>query len=171
MTATGGNLASLEGTVTLSFAAGQDIQNAANQALTNTNPLGTNEDSYVLDNTAPTAPSYSAPAALKVGGAITAISPSGGSGIDGYSATGLPSGLILDTNSGAISGTPDTADASTTSATVTVSDAAGNSATVAITFPAVAKGDQVLSGFEYSASSVICSGPPRCPASSRRPAR
>ena len=155
MTATGGNLASLDGTVTLSFAAGQDIQNAANQALTNTNPTGTNEDSYVLDNTAPTAPSYRAPAALQVGEAITAISPSGGIGIDEYSATGLPSGLILDTNSGAISGTPDTADASTTSATVTVSDAAGNSATVAITFPAVAKGDQVLSGFEYSASSVI----------------
>ena len=155
VTATGGNLASLEGTVTLSFAAGQDIQNAANQALTNTNPLGTNEDSYVLDNTAPTAPSYSAPAALKVGGAITAISPSGGSGIDEFSATGLPSGLDIDTNTGAISGTPDTADAGTTSAEVTVSDAAGNSATVAIIFPAVAKGDQVLSGFEYSASSVL----------------
>jgi agmatinase len=75
---------------------------------------------------------------LKVGEAIAAMNPTGGAGIDEYSATGLPSGLILDTNSGAISGTPDTADASTTSATVTVSDAAGNSATVAITFPAVA---------------------------------
>ena len=44
--------------------------------------------------------------------------------------------------------------ANTTSATVTVSDAAGNSATVSITFPAVNKGDQALSGFQYSASSV-----------------
>ena len=37
---------------------------------------------------------------------------------------------------------------------MTVSDTAGNSATVPITFPAVDKGDQALSGFEYSASSV-----------------
>ena len=38
--------------------------------------------------------------------------------------------------------------------TVTVSDTAGNTGTVSITFPAVAKGDQTLSGFSYSASSV-----------------
>ena len=62
--------------------------------------------------------------------------------------------MTLDTSSGVISGTPDTADANTASATVTVSDTAGNSATVPITFPAVDKGDQALSGFEYSASSV-----------------
>ena len=107
-----------------------------------------------VDLTAPTAPSYSAPSSLKVGEAIAAISPSGGSGVDQYSATGLPSGLSIDDTSGAISGTPDTVDANTTSATVTVSDAAGNSATVSITFPAVDKGDQALSGFQYSPSSV-----------------
>ena len=107
-----------------------------------------------VDLTAPTAPSYSAPSSLKVGEAISAISPSGGIGIDQYSATGLPSGLTLNTSSGVISGTPDTVNASTTSATVTVSDTAGNSATVSITFPAVNKGDQALSGFQYSASSV-----------------
>ena len=107
-----------------------------------------------VDLTAPTAPSYSAPSSLKVGEAISAISPSGGVGIDEYSATGLPSGLTLDTNTGVISGTPDPVDANTATATVTVSDAAGNSATATITFPAVDKGDQVLSGFEYSASSV-----------------
>ena len=96
--------------------------------------------SLTVDLTAPTAPSYSAPASLKVREAISAISPSGGIGIDQYSATGLPSGLSIDGTSGVISGTPDTADANTTSAAVTVSDAAGNTTTVSIPFPAVAKG-------------------------------
>ena len=107
-----------------------------------------------VDLTAPTAPSYNAPSPLQVGEAISAVNPSGGSDIEAYSAAGLPSGLDIDTDSGAISGTPDTADANTTSVTVTVNDAAGNTATVSITFPAVDKGDQALSGFQYSASSV-----------------
>ena len=112
------------------------------------------ERSLTVDLTAPTAPTYTAPASLKVGEASSAISPTGGVDIDQYSATGLPSGLDIDTNSGVISGTPDTADASATSAMVTVSDAAGNTAGVSISFPAVAKGDQALSGFEYSASTA-----------------
>ena len=37
---------------------------------------------------------------------------------------------------------------------MTVTDAAGNPATVSLTFPLVAKGDQTLSGFAYSADSV-----------------
>ena len=53
-----------------------------------------------------------------------------------------------------IGGTPDTADANTADATVTVSDTAGNTVEVSIAFPAVAKGDQTLTGFQYSASSV-----------------
>ena len=110
--------------------------------------------SLTVDLTAPTAPSYTASASLKVGEAINPISPSGGVDINQYSATGVPSGLDIDTSSGVISGTPDTADAGTADATVTVSDAAGNTATVSITFPAVEKGDQALSGFQYSASSV-----------------
>ena len=107
-----------------------------------------------VDLAAPTAPSYTAPTSLKVGEAITAINPSGGVDIDEYGATGLPSGLVLDTGTGAIGGTPDTADASTATATITASDAAGNTASVEISFPAVDKGDQALSGFGYSASSV-----------------
>ena len=54
VTASGGNLAGLSATVTLSFATGQNIQDAANIALTNTAPTGTNDNTYVLDNTAPT---------------------------------------------------------------------------------------------------------------------
>ena len=53
-----------------------------------------------------------------------------------------------------ISGTPTAAATATASVTVTVSDSGGNTDTVDITFPAVAKGDQTLSGFSYSASSV-----------------
>ena len=107
-----------------------------------------------VDLTAPTAPTYTAPSSLTVGTAIAAMSPSGGSGIDAYSATELPPGLSIDTGTGVIDGTPDTAEANTADATATVSDAAGNTAEVSITFPAVAKGDQILTGFQYSASSV-----------------
>ena len=112
------------------------------------------ERSLTVDLAAPTAPGYTAPTSLQVGVAITAMSPNGGADIDEYSATDLPSGLILDPSTGAISGTPGTANNSTTSTTVTVRDAAGNTATVSISFPAVTKGDQALSGFAYSASSA-----------------
>ena len=83
------------------------------------------------------------------------MSPSGGAAdIDGYEASGLPSGLVIDTATGAIDGTPAAASAAEATATVTVGDSAGNTAEVSIVFPAVAKGDQMLTGFGYSASSV-----------------
>ena len=112
------------------------------------------ERALAIDLTAPTAPTYTAPATLKVGAAIAAMSPAGVSGIDAYSATGLPTGLSIDAGTGVIGGTPAAAATGTATATVTVSDTAGNSDTVGITFPAVAKGDQTLSGFSYSPSSV-----------------
>ncbi len=107
-----------------------------------------------VDLVAPTAPTYAAPDTLKVGETITAMSPTGGSGINGYEATDLPAGLDIDTTSGVISATPTAADTSTATATVTVSDAAGNTDTVNITFPAVVKGDQTLLGFAYSADTA-----------------
>ena len=110
--------------------------------------------SLAVDLTAPTAPGYSAPASLKVGEAIASMSPSGGIDVAEYGAADLPSGLTLNTGTGVIGGTPDTADASTATATVTVGDAAGNTATATIVFPAVDKGDQALTGFQYSPSSV-----------------
>ena len=112
------------------------------------------ERTLTVDLTAPTAPTYTVPASLKVGVAIAAMSPTDGIGIDEYSATELPPGLSIDTGTGVIGGTPDTADANTADATVTVSDTAGNTVEVSVTFPAVAKGDQTLTGFQYSASSV-----------------
>ena len=54
VTASGGNLAGLTGTVTLSFATGQDIKDNADNNLTNTTPTVTDESDYVVDNTAPT---------------------------------------------------------------------------------------------------------------------
>ena len=107
-----------------------------------------------VDLTAPTAPGYTAPVALKVGVAINAMNPSGGVDVSQYGAAGLPSGLILNTGSGVINGTPDAADANPATARVTVGDTAGNTATTTLRFPAVAKGDQALTGFQYSASSV-----------------
>ena len=107
-----------------------------------------------VDLVVPTAPAYTAPGSLTVGVAITALSPSGGSDIDAYGATGLPPGLTINSGTGAIGGTPTTADADPSTATVTVTDAAGNPATVDIVFPMVTKGDQTLSGFKYSAETV-----------------
>ena len=40
--------------MTLSFVGGQDIADNADNALSNTAPTGTNDSSYVVDNTAPT---------------------------------------------------------------------------------------------------------------------
>ena len=54
VTASGGNLPGVTATVTLSIATGHDIQDAASTALTNTTPTGANDNTYVVDNTAPT---------------------------------------------------------------------------------------------------------------------
>ena len=54
VTATGGNLAGLDGTVTLSFAVGQNITDTTSNALANTAPTGANDNTFVLDNTGPT---------------------------------------------------------------------------------------------------------------------
>ncbi len=53
VSASGGNLASVDATVTLSIASSHDIEDGASNSLTNTIPTGTNDNSYVVDNTAP----------------------------------------------------------------------------------------------------------------------
>ena len=53
VTASGGNLASVNGTVALTISSSHNIQDAASNALSNTAPTGTNDNSYVMDNTAP----------------------------------------------------------------------------------------------------------------------
>ena len=107
-----------------------------------------------VDLTAPSA-TYTAPSSLKVGVAVGALTPTTtDTDIASYGAMGLPPGLGIDTGTGVISGTPDTADANTASAAVTVTDTAGNTVDVPIAFPAVAKGDQTLTGFAYSPATV-----------------
>ena len=118
-----------------------------------TSPAGV-QRTLTVDLSAPTTPTYTAPVTLKVGAAITAMSPTGDADVDAYSVAGLPAGLSIDTATGVISGTPTAAVSGTATATVTVTDTAANSGTVEVVFPAVAKGDQTLSGFGYSASSV-----------------
>ena len=56
VTVSGGALAGLDGSVTLGLAAGQDVINADGQALAGLAPTGTDERSWVVDNTAPAAP-------------------------------------------------------------------------------------------------------------------
>ena len=133
VTVSGGDLATFDGTVTLDFASGQDIQDHAGNPLATTTLTG----NYVVDNTAPTL-TYTAPMFLIVGTAITPVEPSTtDTDIASTSATDLPAGLMIDASTGVISGTPDTANASPSEVVVTVTDNTGNSATVALTFPAV----------------------------------
>ena len=108
-----------------------------------------------VDLSAPSA-NYTPPDTLQVGVALTAMTPSTtATDIASYGATGLPSGLSINSTTGVISGTPDIADPTTATATVTVTDNAGNPATVSITFPMVAKGDQKLTDFSYTPSTVM----------------
>ena len=55
VTVTSGNLATRNGVVGLTFASGQNITDAAGNDLTATLPMGTNYETYTVDNTAPTA--------------------------------------------------------------------------------------------------------------------
>ena len=52
--ASGGNLADLNDTLTLAFAEAQNIADTVGSALAGTVPTGTNESTWVVDNTAPT---------------------------------------------------------------------------------------------------------------------
>ena len=54
VTVSGGNLADRNATVTLAFAAGQNIVDTADNALSNTTPTGTNDNDYFVDNAKPT---------------------------------------------------------------------------------------------------------------------
>ena len=83
----------------------------------------------MVDLTAPTA-TWTAPATLTVGVAITDIPAAGPSadipGANGYAASGLPTGLVINANTGAISGAPTTANVNVATATITLTDTAGN---------------------------------------------
>jgi len=103
VTVSGGDLASLNATVTLGLAAGQDIQDTAGNALTNTAPTGTNNNTYVMINAADMSVDLSGlPTTATVGtpysGTIKCTN-SAGATASAASATcsvsGLPAGLSL----------------------------------------------------------------------------
>ena len=109
-----------------------------------------------VDLTAPTV-SYTAPDSLKVDVAIESIDPTtNDTDIVSYAISGgsLPPELSLNGETGVITGATTAANRSTRTTTVTATDSAGNTGTATIVFPAVAKADQTLEGFAYSASQV-----------------
>ena len=136
VTVSGGDLATLNGVVTLSLASGQDIKESNNQPLSETTPTGVNENSYTLDNTVPTV-SYTPPATLTVGTAITITPSTSDTDIESYTASNLPGGLSIDSGTGIISGTPTTENATATTVTITVTDTSSNEREVTLTLPAV----------------------------------
>ena len=113
----------------------------------------------MIDLTAPSSRTYTAPTALQVGEAIAALSPSTDDTDDSHSVDALPSGLGIDAITGAITGTPDTAGTGTQTTKVTITDTAGNTSEATIAFPAVAKGDQDLAGFAYTPANVTFNAP------------
>ena len=129
---------------------------------TKTGHVAADERTFTLsvDLTTPTGPTYTTRTSLQVGVAFSALVATTNTDITRFEATDLPAGLTIDRSSGAISGTPTTANASFSTVTVTVSDSAGNTTDVDLTFPAVEKGDQTLVGFTYSASSITFGAAP-----------
>ena len=96
VTVSGGDLASVTGTVTLALAAGHNIQDSAQNALTDTSVGGSNEDSFVLDNTVPVITAVSMPnTALKIGDQVT-VTITVAADSDSYSLTsGTVAGFTL----------------------------------------------------------------------------
>ena len=124
------------------------------------------ETGIEIDTTAPTV-SYAPPASMKVDIALLTIAPTDAPQIDGdfdshsyriKFGSELPPGLSLDEVSGSITGTPTTATTAGHDTIVVVADAAGNIQETAITFPAVDKGTQPLTGFSYDPSVVTFGG-------------
>ena len=110
-----------------------------------------------VDLTAPSV-SYTPPRGLQVDHELLPpVSPeTADTDVASYADTdmGLPVGLEIDEVTGVISGTPTKAGVNTT-VTVTVTDDAGNPTGVSVRLPQVFKGNQRLTGFAYSAASVV----------------
>ncbi len=122
---------------------------------------GTASRTITVDLVAPTA-TYTPPASLTVGTAITAITPTSPSAdINAYAVQSgtLPPGLTLAVGTGVIDGIPSTANASTADVTIRLTDEAGNPNDVEIDFPMVAMGSQTLTGFAYTPTTVALNAP------------
>ena len=98
---------------------------------------------FTIDTTDPSF-SYIAPSSLTVASAISTLSPTitevNKKSTEGYTlqtVNSLPPGLLLNTDTGAITGTPTTVNAQTQETIIVVTDAAGNTGEHPIIFPAV----------------------------------
>ena len=89
-----------------SYIAGTSVAVAVNASKTGYSSPSAVQRTLTVDLVAPTPPAYTAPGSLTVGVPIAAMNPSGGADIAEYDAPGLPSGLGIDTATGAIGGTP-----------------------------------------------------------------
>ena len=119
-----------------------------------------------IDTAAPTV-SYDLPGSMRVDVSLPAIAPTDAAPTDGdfdthtyrvKFGTELPPGLSLDEENGRITGTPTTATDAQQDTIIVATDGAGNIQEVAITFPAVDKGTQTLTGFAYNPSVVTFGG-------------
>lgn len=160
VTLSGGDLANLNGTVTLGFASGQNIQDLAGNALANTTPTGTNNNTFVManDTTSPTVQIQNAPASLSslsafsvtfqfsetvTGFALGDVSVGNGSAsnfvaVDGdtYTADVTPSSagdVTIDVAAGAAQDTASNPNAAATQVTVTCGVGCGETATIQAT--------------------------------------
>lgn len=108
VTASGGNLASLDATVTLSFAGTQDIEDSAGNALVNTTPAGRNENAYKVDNTAPTVAISGVPATSTAPFTATFTFNEGVRGTlvdgagEGFTLTGKTDDMVVETSTDAV---------------------------------------------------------------------
>ena len=145
VTVSGGDLANLNATVTLGFAGGQNIQDFFGNALTNTSPTGTNDNTYVVTNAADMSVDLTGlPLVATVGtpysGTIkcTNSAAATASATNGTcSVSGLPAGLTL----GACSPVPPATVAAGASITCPVSGTPTSSASATVTITTGASND------------------------------
>ena len=142
-----------------------DLGTITDSAGNETDPAAA-ETGIEIDTTAPTV-SYAAPASMRVDVLLPTVAPTDAAPTDGdfdthtyrvKFGTELPPGLSLDEVSGRITGAPTTASDAQQDTVIVATDGAGNSQDVAITFPAVDKGTQTLTGFAYNPSVVTFGG-------------
>jgi len=153
------------GAIALTETAGDCVITAIAAATDNYNEATKRATAAITVTDGPPSATWDVPTTLAVGVEITAIIPqnvsqdvrtTGGYEIKAGASNQLPSGLILDPNTGEITGTPDEAGSAKT-ATVVVIDTAGNRGEVGIGFPIVQKGTQAIGAFSYPTVNTLSS--------------
>ena len=128
-------------TADAAYIAGTSVSVAVAATRTGYTDANTVSRSLAVDLVAPSTRTWTAPATLRVGVPITTINPSTSTDADiaSFSAAGLPAGLGIDAQTGAISGTPTAYSASGPTVTITITDDAGNATDVSVALPQVSR--------------------------------